>query len=778
MTPPNLHHNHPSPNNVAIASSLVLPPPQKEQLHQQQQHALSSSASQGPFSYMGILLERDPLIQKSWGLVFVKNQNSHALIVGINQKNHHQSMMTWCESTRQIPHPSLVYHQYNNGSSNNDEYEQFLRQNFPASAAFSTNPNNDGNIGTNSDPSTLFSSLCIQPGDAILSINGIPISSFTSTQLLANYIRQYCQKKMILFIMRHEFVWNATRMAMEAAEREQIETTTAAAGEASTATATAVPPPQQNKESVSNTIRSSWLRVLHNYNHTNNSSNNVALPTIRSLPSPPKKKRKKIVNQEDFLLDNRQLTNPMFKDGNGNPILYCDNDEFEPDDGKRIHMFLNKDIESDFNGWLKKRKVSWREKWMDSIKTAAASSNNVEEEQSTTVAHDFWLSSGYESFDQWLTASKTKWRRSYSWHVDRMNQLEEDCEKSVRLPYSPVLYNNVVMEQFQDWLNVRKIEWRIARRKRQRMQQSNVNATVVGAPTLSGEPDAVINNCVVERMSSTGTTTVESSLTVNNDTMYIDEILEKQQECDVENQQQQQQQPMDISWIFDSQLGAPDDVVLVIMKYLRPFEHGNLLCLSFTSNHLFKQRDVMWKTLCPKHWVLPRRPRKSWCVLYITKIKAEEEEFRKRSDDLLVKANAIIEKGDLLQKLEKLVKKGEKDFRFDVNYTSGIVLERNSLLNMAIIDRRTKIAKWLMEVKGADIETWDRGQFTPLLNAAWNGDKHMVRYLLARGADRAKTGLNHSSKGLAPAGFKGLSAEQWARKRGHENVAELIRIGI
>ena len=97
---------------------------------------------------------------------------------------------------------------------------------------------------------------------------------------------------------------------------------------------------------------------------------------------------------------------------------------------------------------------------------------------------------------------------------------------------------------------------------------------------------------------------------------------------------------------------------------------------------------------------------------------------------------------------------------------------------MAIIDKRTKIAKWLMEVKGADIETWDRGQFTPLLNAAWNGDKHMVRYLLARGADRTKSGLNHSSKGLAPAGFNGLNAEEWARQRGHDDVAELIHIGI
>ena len=132
----------------------------------------------------------------------------------------------------------------------------------------------------------------------------------------------------------------------------------------------------------------------------------------------------------------------------------------------------------------------------------------------------------------------------------------------------------------------------------------------------------------------------------------------------------------------------------------------------------------------------------------------------------------------MLNKLQKLLKKAEKDFRFDVNYTSGVVLERNSLLNMAVIDKRTKIAKWLLEEKNADIESWDRGQFTPLLNAAWNGDKHMVRYLLARGADRTKTGLNHSSKGLAPAGFSGLRAEEWARKRGHHDVAELIRIGI
>ena len=53
----------------------------------------------------------------------------------------------------------------------------------------------------------------------------------------------------------------------------------------------------------------------------------------------------------------------MFKDSAGNPILYCDNDDYEPDDGKRIHLFLNDemDLEQDktisalnCNGWFLK----------------------------------------------------------------------------------------------------------------------------------------------------------------------------------------------------------------------------------------------------------------------------------------------------------------------------------------------------------------------------------------------------------------------------------------
>ena len=76
------------------------------------------------------------------------------------------------------------------------------------------------------------------------------------------------------------------------------------------------------------------------------------------------------------------------------------------------------------------------------------------------------------------------------------------------------------------------------------------------------------------------------------------------------------------------------------------------------------------------------------------------------------------------------------------------------------------------------IETVDRGNFSPLLNAAYNGDKPMVRYLLIRGANRKLIGKYHSSKGICAPDFPGHNAEGWARERGHTAVADLIRLGL
>jgi len=156
----------------------------------------------------------------------------------------------------------------------------------------------------------------------------------------------------------------------------------------------------------------------------------------------------------------------------------------------------------------------------------------------------------------------------------------------------------------------------------------------------------------------------------------------------------------------------------------------------------------------------------------------EEEKGRKQSDDLLTKIGKILSKGDHLYKVEKLVNEAEKSFSFDVNYVSGVVLERNSILNLAVIDGRHKIVKWLIEEKMADIESFDRGHFTPLLNAAWRGDKQMVRYLLAQNADRSKIGTGHYSQALAHPDFEGMTAYQWALKRGHHEIANLIKLGL
>lgn len=100
---------------------------------------------------------------------------------------------------------------------------------------------------------------------------------------------------------------------------------------------------------------------------------------------------------------------------------------------------------------------------------------------------------------------------------------------------------------------------------------------------------------------------------------------------------------------------------------------------------------------------------------------------------------------------------------------------------------------WLVTEKKADIETSDRGFFTPvsyydfvqqyvcflvvflflwnarhskLLNAAWGGNKHLVRLLLQHGADRSKVGTGHYTEALAPSDFQGFNAEDWARKKG------------
>ena len=62
------------------------------------------------------------------------------------------------------------------------------------------------------------------------------------------------------------------------------------------------------------------------------------------------------------------------------------------------------------------------------------------------------------------------------------------------------------------------------------------------------------------------------------------------------------------------------------------------------------------------------------------------------------------------------------------------------------------------------------------LNAAYAGDRYLVRFLMQRGADRTKVGKFHYTKPLSLG--MGLTAEGWAEKNGHAYVAKLLRFGL
>lgn len=90
----------------------------------------------------------------------------------------------------------------------------------------------------------------------------------------------------------------------------------------------------------------------------------------------------------------------------------------------------------------------------------------------------------------------------------------------------------------------------------------------------------------------------------------------------------------------------------------------------------------------------------------------------------------------------------------------------------------TEVVRWLVEVKHANVESVDRGNFTPLLNAAWAGNKALVRFLMLKGADRSQIGRYHYTKPVAPIDFDGLTAEGWAEEKGYSEVARLLRLGL
>jgi len=240
----------------------------------------------------------------------------------------------------------------------------------------------------------------------------------------------------------------------------------------------------------------------------------------------------------------------------------------------------------------------------------------------------------------------------------------------------------------------------------------------------------------------------------------------------------------DLNFLFDARYGCPDDCIVAILHFIDSRYHYFLLMLSTEISAKFSERERVWEALSrlqrPK-WIFPYRMRKSWCSFYLSKLKEYQDRKMRKSNELLVAAYECLFRGDNCSQVKSLVKNGEEDFGFDINYLSGSVMERNGLLNLAVIEKCLNTVKWLILKKNAFIESKDRGFFTPLLNAAYNGDLPMVRFLMKQGADRKAMGLNHSSRPMLYKNtgvYEGYDAEGWARKMGHEQCAKVIRMGL
>ena len=595
---------------------------------------------------------------------------------------------------------------------------------------------------------TLHSSslLNLQEGDFILSVAGRPISSFVSLSDVANHMKQ--ATSLLIIAVRHRVSSKVAKCALQEGK---------------------------NATEISDTAFWHIMPILY---HLATWLFPKGVPVYGRQPDPVLYSQEAPVRgrQPDPVVAHR---NPLFRDDKGIPILF---ENVDLEDGGRASQFLPPISSNSFPSWLKERKARWSEQWNAHL--LDSDGEWCDEEDSSAVT-DFWTRQGYLTFNHWLAASTFKWKQSYSWNRKKREKVTRVCEEVVHFP-STVPGRDISIPQARHWLRVRKQQWRFLRRKRQRRLEEQATASLsttddccpreVKDDKKSLSRNEPLNASNIHSFLSTcSPRAVVVPRQTSGEMTIIDALLEEQER---EQKVLQERPPLDISFLFDGRLGAPDDVVAHCLEFLPRSEHGKLLCVSTHTSAAMKERDGVWRQLCPSHWVLPRRPRKRWHDLYITKIREEERASRKWADDFLNKASYILFSADHLNKIEKMVKEGEKRVDFNINYTSGVVCERNSLLNLAVIYSRTKVVRWLLESKGADIETCDRGGFTPLLNAGWAGDRHMVRYLLSRGADRSKIGFCHFFEPLAPPEFEGLNAEGWARRKGHDDIADLIRFGL
>ena len=222
----------------------------------------------------------------------------------------------------------------------------------------------------------------------------------------------------------------------------------------------------------------------------------------------------------------------------------------------------------------------------------------------------------------------------------------------------------------------------------------------------------------------------------------------------------------------------PDDVLASILQLGGLPCAAQLLLVSLRWANKLKRRQDLWRVLCwsKASWrsTLPSRPRKPWYSVFVAALAKSEKARRAQSDDLLRSAHATLKGGDQVASLRKLVDHGMATFAFDPNHQSGVLFERNSLLNLAVLLGRPKAVHYLVVECRASPNLQDHGGFSALMGAAWRGDLGLVRLLLHFGGDPTLRGHSHYSGGIKVNG-PWHNAAGWAEVRKHEDVAALLR---
>jgi hypothetical protein len=514
------------------------------------------------------------------------------------------------------------------------------------------------------------------PGDCIVAVNGRPVSDLGDMAAACSVFRT-CGRYLSLLVWRSSSVLRQAVSATQLAVGSQTASIAAeAAAEAIRAVLYAqLPyPPQQHGPTLS--------QVAATTASTTGKHGIATFPSIawRTHYSAPK--------------------NMLFRDVDTGRLglEYADDEFADPDEGKRSALFLPRIEAAQFRDWLRQRKAAWRKSY--EVHTLTTDEERIQEEicvrssqdeeggrMSSSVPVNFWSPRGYADLQHWLVDSTAKWKQRYSWNKRKRQRLEEDCHSMITLD-----------DPFADWLRVRKNQWKVQRRKRQRLEGS-VHSNIESTPmSIDSSEASFASPQLTKKRKSPPVTSPTSVVQLQQvsfpdytrtqqkpELVLIDALLEEEER---ERKALETRPPVDISFLFEEGLGCPDDVVVHCFQYLDPLEHGKLLSINKKTRTALMKRNKVWRKLMPAHWKLPRRPRKPWYELYRTQLRDEKERSRKRWDDLLSKAAGILLKGDQLQKIEKLVSEAERDFNYDVNYTSGVVCERNSLLNLAVIHQR------------------------------------------------------------------------------------------